>query len=68
LHDQILPDKSVSADGNSVSGYIIKIARLGVYLARASDGPPGNMVMWRGLARLSDIEFGALSGAKLVGN
>lgn len=68
LLDQILPDKSVSADGNSISGYIIKIARLGGYLARASDGPPGNMVMWRGLARLSDIEFGALSGAKLVGN
>ncbi|MEJ2378848.1 MAG: hypothetical protein P8Y71_26840, partial [Pseudolabrys sp.] len=40
LLDQISPDKSVSADGNSISGYIIKIARLGGYLARASDNPP----------------------------
>jgi hypothetical protein len=26
------------------------------------------MVMWRGLARLTDIELGALIGAGLVGN
>jgi hypothetical protein len=28
---------------------------------------PGDIVMWRGLSRLSDIELGALSGAKFVG-
>lgn len=48
--------------------YLTKIARLGGYLARASDPPPGNMVMWRGLSRLTDIELGATIGAKLVGN
>lgn len=48
--------------------YLTKIARLGGYLARASDSPPGNMVMWRGLSRLTDIELGATIGAKLVGN
>src|ERR1035437_3838517 len=28
----------------------------------------GNMVMWRGLSRLTDIELGATIGAQLVGN
>lgn len=41
----------------------------GVYILRAlPDPPPGNMVMWRGLSRLTDIELGAIIGAKLVGN
>ena len=30
----------------------------GRYLASANDPPPGNMVMWRGLSRLTDIEMG----------
>src|SRR5439155_10794638 len=46
----------------------IKIARLGGYLARANDPAPGNIVMWRGLSRLTDIELGAHVGAKIVGN
>ena len=41
-----------------LSAYITKVARLGGYLARASDPPPGNIVMWRGLSRLTDIELG----------
>ena len=28
----------------------------------------GNIVMWRGLSRLTDIGLGALVGAKIVGN
>ena len=51
-----------------VSRYVIKIARLGGYLARANDPAPGNIVMWRGFSRLSDIELGAISGAQFVGN
>ena len=51
-----------------LSHYLTKIARLGGYLARASDPPPGNMVMWRGLSRLTDIELGAKIGAEIVGN
>ena len=31
------------------------LARLGGYLARNSDAPPGSEVLWRGLARLADI-------------
>ena len=30
--------------------------------------PPGNMVMWRGLSRMTDVELGAAIGAKIVGN
>jgi hypothetical protein len=44
--------------------YLIKMARLGGYLARAHDAPPGNIVMWRGLSRLIDIELGFMLGAK----
>jgi hypothetical protein len=68
LLDHFVPDKTRPPSRGSVSRYITKIARLGGYLARASDPPPGNIVMWRGLSRLSDIELGALSGAKIVGN
>ena len=69
LLDHFVPDKTKSQNRKSVSRYILKIARLGGYLARAGDAAPGNIVMWRGLSRLSDIaELGALSGAKIVGN
>jgi hypothetical protein len=36
----------------------VQIAKLGGYLARAQDPPPGNMVLWRGLARLTDMLLG----------
>lgn len=52
----------------SLTTYLIKLARLGGYLARAHDPPPGNKVIWRGLTRLTDIELGAIIGAQLVGN
>jgi hypothetical protein len=52
----------------TVSDYMIRIARLGGYLNRASDAPPGNKVMWRGMLKLHDIHLGFLMGAKLVGN
>jgi hypothetical protein len=50
-----------------LSFYITKLAKLGGYLARSGDSPPGNKVMWRGLSRLTDIELG-FNAAKLVGN
>ena len=44
--------------------YLTQIARLGGYLACASDPPPGNTVMWRGWSRLMDIKLGAaIAGA-----
>jgi transposase-like protein len=51
----------------TISHYLTKIARLGGYLARANDPPPGNTVMWRGMSRLTDIELGATIGAKNCG-
>jgi hypothetical protein len=69
LLDQLAKDKGPPYPlRKSISMYLIKIARLGGYLARASDSPLGNMVIWRGLSRLTDIEMGFLIGAKLVGN
>jgi Transposase DNA-binding/Transposase Tn5 dimerisation domain len=68
LLDHLVPDKHDPPEHKSISHYIVKIARLGGYLARASDPAPGNIVMWRGLSRLTDIELGAHVGAKIVGN
>jgi hypothetical protein len=58
-------DRLVSNAGNrgakpgTLQLYLTKLARLGGYLARASDPPPGNIVVWRGLRRLADIQLGA---------
>ena len=46
----------------NVAHYILAVAKLGGYLARKNDGPPGNTVLWRGLARLTDIHFGVEIG------
>lgn len=51
-----------------LSAYLVKLARLGGYLARAGDSPPGNRVIWRGMSRLTDIELGFSIGVELVGN
>ena len=48
----------------TLSRYLTKLARLGGYLARASDPPPGNQIIWRAFTRLTDLEL----GAELVGN
>ena len=45
-----------------ISHYVRSVARLGGYLARAHDSPPGNMVLWRGFARLTDIHLGFTLG------
>jgi hypothetical protein len=52
----------------NLAHYVLTIARLGGYLDRNSDGPPGNMVLWRGLARLTDIHIGVEISKELVGN
>jgi hypothetical protein len=68
LLDALVKTKpSASAGKATISDYIIKIARLGGYLARASDPPPGNMVMWRGMSKLNDIHLGFLLGSKTCG-
>lgn len=69
LLDQLVNDKKGGKPRTKpLSAYLVKLARLGGYLARAHDPPPGNMVLWRGVARLTDIQLGFLLGAQLVGN
>ena len=54
--DGLWPDKTKSPP--TLSRYIIQLARLGGYLARNNDAPPGPTVIWRGLTRLHDAVFG----------
>jgi len=68
LLDELVPTKPGSHSTASIAHYIVKLACLGGYLARAHDPPPGNTVIWRGLSRLTDIELGIMIGAQLVGN
>lgn len=56
-----------SSSAPKLTTYLTQLTRLGGYLARASDPPPGNMVMWRGLARLTDITLGFQLGASICG-
>lgn len=42
----------------SIADVLISIAKLGGYLARKADGPPGNLALWRGWKRLQDIAEG----------
>lgn len=69
LLDRLKADKApTNTTDKTLSHYLTKIARLGGYLDRASDPPPGNIGMWRGLARLTDITFGFSLHAENVGN
>jgi hypothetical protein len=69
LLDNLIKEKENNfSKSKNLSYYLIKIAKLGGYLARATDPPPGNMVMWRGMARLADIEYGFNIAMKVVGN
>jgi hypothetical protein len=53
---------------HNVTYYVLGVAKLGGYLNRKNDGPPGNTVLWRGLSRLTDIHLGVELGNRLVGN
>jgi hypothetical protein len=52
----------------TVSHCLVAVAKLGGYLARVRDPPPGNMVIWRGLTRLMDIHLGFELSRGVVGN
>ena len=66
-HARIGPRCTSSPPKNNLSTYLTKISRLGGYLGRANDSPPGNTVMWRGMSRLTDIALGFAIAAKLCG-
>jgi hypothetical protein len=58
----------VGGHQETLAAYVTRLAKLGGYLARANDPPPGNMVIWRGMSRLIDIELGATLAGQVVGN
>jgi hypothetical protein len=62
-----LLDHLAKAPANGLSDYLVQIAKLGGYLARSNDPPPGNIVMWRGLARLTDLAIGYSAGREKCG-
>jgi hypothetical protein len=69
LLDRLVADKhDTDVRSRSISTYLTKLARLGGYLARSHDPPPGNLVVWRGLLRLTDIHLGFLLATHDVGN
>ena len=43
------------------------LAKLGGYLARVHDPPPGNLILWRGLAPLTNTQIGFLIAQNVVG-
>ena len=70
-----LLDRLICDTGNrncavgTLTFYLTKLARVGGYLARSRDPPPGIIVIWRGLTRLTDIQLGAeIASNPLVGN
>ena len=66
LLDKLIADNRSQNKHGSLSSYLVRLARLGGYLARATDPPPGNTVIWRGMSRLTDIEIGFQLGAQHV--
>jgi hypothetical protein len=70
-----LLDRLICDTGNrncavgTLTFYLTKLARVGGYLARSRDPPPGIIVIWRGLTRLTDIQLGAeIASNPIVGN
>lgn len=66
LLEKLAPTENGSSK-QTVGDFLIRLARLGGYLNRKRDAPPGNMVLWRGMARLTDIHIGFCL-ARDVGN
>jgi hypothetical protein len=57
--DRAVRDRPTIPVEKTLAHYLMKVACLGGYLARARDPPPGNTVMWRGWSRLMDMMLGA---------
>lgn len=59
----VLAIKTLGKDGlpkgsPRIADALVWVAKLGGYLARRSDGPPGTLVLWRGWKRLMDLTEG----------
>lgn len=58
LLEKTTPDTKHQAP-RDLDFYLRAVARLGGYLDRTSDPPPGTTVIWRGFSRLADLVEGA---------
>lgn len=58
LLERATPERK-SKGPRDLNFYVRAVARLGGYLDRTSDAPPGTTVIWRGLSRLADLAEGA---------
>jgi hypothetical protein len=67
LLDRMAGRPSNRSPPTTLSSCLTQIARLGGYLARASDPPPANTVLWRGWSRLMDIMIGAAIADAICG-
>ena len=50
--------RTLTAAEPTLAEAVVWIAKLGGYLARKSDGPPGTLALWRGWKRLTDLTEG----------
>ena len=66
--DKLLGFKQSDKGQQTIGHYLLKVAQLGGYLARASDPAPGTSVMWKGMLRLMDIQIGINLAKGDVGN
>jgi len=57
--DRVVRDGRNAPPAKTLTGYLTKVARLGGWLARTHDPPPGIAIMWRGWSRLMDLTLGA---------
>ena len=64
--DAMPNNKPNSIQNKSLYYYLNKVAKLGGYMNRALDPPPGNIVMWRGFSKLADIRFGFNMAMKMT--
>jgi hypothetical protein len=67
LLDNLVPEKNKSHK-KTIKKYLTLLAKLGGYMDRSHDPPPGNIVVWRGFLRLTDIHLGFSLAQTFVGN
>ncbi|NDL66088.1 IS4 family transposase [Acerihabitans arboris] len=56
--DTMVKDTTQVMSSYTLEKYTIKLAQLGGYMGNKNKHPPGNIVIWRGLRRLNEIQTG----------
>jgi hypothetical protein len=56
--DTMIKDTAQVMSSPPLEKYTIKLAQLGGYTGNKNKHPPGNIVIWRGLRRLNEIQIG----------